>query len=183
MESIDVMLKEYEALRAEILVTMNARISVLSFGLATIGLIFTASVAASVSGSNPVPDNNPLPGVMLILAVPAITDFVLFIWLGEYQRMQRAGRFLVDLEHRINDKAKENLLTWETQLRNQRSHMKYPYNTTVMLLIAISLISLVMGLITFGPPQTWIWVVCIVGIVVHLVVYGYAVSRIRKLAS
>jgi len=51
MEKTDVMLKEYETLRQEILTAMGSRNSVLSFGLATIGAILTASLATQ-TGSN-----------------------------------------------------------------------------------------------------------------------------------
>ena len=176
MDPIEVMIKEYETLREEILATMHVRSSILSFGLATIGAIITASIAVSVSGSY-----SPLSNLMLILGVPAVSNFVLFMWLGEYQRMQRAGRFLVDLERRVNDKAEENLLTWETHLREQSRHLKYPYHTTVLLFMAISVISLVAGLITFGLFTAWIWILAAAGIILHLAVYRYVTSSIARM--
>lgn len=106
MKPIEILIKEYETLRQEILSTMNSRISILSFGLGTIGAIFTASIAIYVTSNNII-----LPSLTLSLAIPFICNFVLFMWLGEYQRMQRAGQFLVGLEKRINDEASKPLLT------------------------------------------------------------------------
>ena len=48
MDAIEIMLKEYETLRQEVLAAMSNRNSILSFGLATIGAIFTASIAADM---------------------------------------------------------------------------------------------------------------------------------------
>lgn len=176
MDSIEIMLKEYETLRQEILAAFNNRNSILSFGLAIIGAIFTASIA-TFTGST----SSLLSSLVLVLAVPTISIFVLLMWLGEYQRMQRAGKFLVDLERRINEEASKELLTWETHLRAQRRHMKYPYNTTVMLLTVISVISLIIGLVTLGLSTSLTWILAVAGVILHLAVYGYAVSSISKL--
>lgn len=176
MDSTEIILKEYETIRQEILTSMNNRVSILSFGLAIIGAIFTASIAVFTTSSYSL-----LSSLMLIFAVPAINSFVLFMWLGEYQRMQRAGRFLVDLEDRINKIASSTLLTWETNLREQRLHMKYPYDTTVMLLTVISLISVCLGLVTLPFSSTTKWIIGSVGGILHLVLYKYAVHNIARL--
>lgn len=176
MKPIEILIKEYETLRQEILSTMNSRISILSFGLGTIGAIFTASIAIYVTSNNII-----LPSLTLSLAIPFICNFVLFMWLGEYQRMQRAGQFLVGLEKRINDEASKPLLTWETTLRSQRQHMTYPYNTTVMLLLAISVISFVIGIINSQQTTGMIWGLAIAGVSIHVLVYVYASRRISKM--
>jgi hypothetical protein len=176
MNPVEILLKEYETLRQEVLNTMNNRVSILSFGLATIGAIFAASLAIYATSNNVV-----LPSLTLSLAVPFICNFVLFMWLGEYQRMQRAGKFLADLEKRINDEVSRQLLTWETLLRSQHQHMTYPYNTTVMLLLAISMISYCIGIINSQLTAGIILALAIVGIGIHFATYIYAVRRISKL--
>jgi len=175
-DAIEIMLKEYETLREEVLAAMSNRNSILSFGLAIIGAIFTASIATHTKTGYSI-----LASYLLILAVPAVTNCVLFIWLGEYQRSQRAGKFLVGLEKRINAKAQEELLTWETLLRKQLRHMKYPYDITVMLLTVISVISLIIGLVTLRLYPVYMWVLAIGGVILHVVIYGYVVSRMSKL--
>ncbi|MBN1813167.1 MAG: hypothetical protein JXA14_15130 [Anaerolineae bacterium] len=173
MDSVEIMLKEYETLREESLAAMSNRNSILSFGVAAMGAILTASIATYQAKGH-------LSGLMLVLMAPILSDFTLFMWLGEYERMQRAGRFLADLEFRINDKAQERLLTWETHLRERHRHMKYPYNVTVAMLVVISIISLVIGAISSGY-SVLIWVIAAAGVLVHLAIYWYAVSRISKL--
>lgn len=181
MNSIDVLLKEYDALRQEILATINSRISILSFGLGTIGLLLTVGMT-----TNALSNSSLVSGLILFLLVPAVTNFVLFMWLGEYQRMQRAGRFIAGLEARINRIAKEELstkdelLTWESNLRSARQHMKYPYNTTVMLLTLISLISLLIGEMVLNLSINWTSVLTIVGIIIHAVIYIRVVSSIKR---
>lgn len=176
MDSIEILLKEYETLRQESLDTINNRNTILSFGLATIGAIFAGSSIAYTTGTYSL-----VSSLVLILAIPAISSFVLFIWLGEYERMQRAGRFLVELEHKINEESSKELLTWETYLRKRHAHMKYPYHAVVMLLIGISGISLTIGLVAAGFSATLMWRVAIVGVVAHLGLYLFVTSRISRL--
>lgn len=176
MGPVEIMLKEYETLRQESLNAMNNRNTILSFGLATIGVIFAASVIAYTSGTRPLG-----PGLALILGIPAISDFILLMWLGEYERMQRTGRFLLKLEHKINKEASKELLTWETHLRERKLHMKYPYSATVMLLIGISGISLVLGLLVAGLCVTLTWLLVIAGGLVHFRLWLFVVSRISTL--
>ncbi|HEV2863338.1 MAG TPA: hypothetical protein VGX48_20150 [Pyrinomonadaceae bacterium] len=174
MDPIEIALKEYEAIRQEILTSMNNRVSILSFGVAAIGAIFTASIAVFTS-------DRVLSGLMLTVAVPAIDSFILFMWLGEYQRMQRAGKFLVVLEGKINEMASATLLTWETTLRARRSHMNYPYNITALLLVVISIISIYLGLVTLPLSLLLKWTIGIAGLVLNLLLYVYAARSIAKL--
>lgn len=176
MTNIEIILKEHEAIRQEILVAMSNRISILSFGLATIGAVFTASIAVSATGTYSL-----LASLMLILAVPGINSFVLFMWMGEYQRMMRAGTFLFDLEAKVNKMAEADVLTWERHLRSQRLHMKYPYNTTVMLLTVIGIISMGLGLVTLQTSGLTKMSIGILGLVLHLAIYGYADRSLSKL--
>ena len=174
MNAVEILIKEYETLRAEILASMSNRISILSFGLATIGAIFTAGIIAYISS-----DNTILPSMVLSLAIPLTSNFVLFMWLGEYQRMQRAGQFLVGLEKRINNEASKQLLSWETSHR----HMKYPYNMTVMLLLAISAISYVIGVVNLPITGLLIWILAMIGTGIHVAIYIYTVLKISKLLN
>lgn len=174
MDNAEIMIKEYETLRQEILATIDSRNSILNYGLASIAAIFTASVFTQNSASI-------LSNLILILAVPSLSCFIIYIWLGEYQRMQRAGKFLVGLEQRINQEKAAELLTWETELRKGRKHMKYPYNTTVLLLLVISFVSYSIGMISSGLAYWLSGVLILVGGLAHLVVYLNAVQRIARL--
>jgi hypothetical protein len=176
MDPVDVLLEEYQTIRQEILASMNNRVSVLSFGLATIGAIFTASIAVSTASNY-----SQLSNLMLISTVPVVTGFILFMWLGEYQRMMRAGKFLHDLEDRINNASgHESLLTWEHYLKS-RGHMRYPYNTTVMLLILISLVSASLGLAMLSANLLTKAIIGGAETALHLATYSFAVRSINRL--
>ena len=73
----------------------------------------------------------------------------------------------------------ERLLTWETHLREQHRHMKYPYNLTVAMLVVVSIISQMIGAIS-SQSSVLVWVIAAGGVLVHLAIYWCAVSRISK---
>ncbi len=175
MDSIAILLEEYQTLRQEVMAAMGSRNSILSFGLAIIGAIFTASIATQTSTTTSL-----LASLILVLIVPLISVSILFMWLGEYHRMQRAGKFLADLEEKVNEAASKELLTWESHLRDERHHMTYPYNTTVLLLALISLASLIIGLFTMQLSTGWTWALSILGVGLHGWVYFYVVSLMLK---
>lgn len=175
MEPVEIMLKQYEMIRQEVLASMSNRTSILSFGLATIGAIFTASIATYTKSRYSL-----LSSLMLIFAVPAINSFILFMWLGEYKRMQRAGRFLFELEEKVNKEVGREVLSWEIHLRSQRLHMNYPYYVTVALLVVISVISLSLGLITLPLLTNAKWIIGVAGSLLYLVIFILTVLTIRR---
>ena len=138
MHLIQVMLKEYETLRQESLTAIQNRNSVLAFGLASISAVFTASIATKGTAGD------ELVAVMLMGLVPAVSLFVLVVWLGEHKRTRRAGTFLVGLESRINDEAGRELLSWETGGLKGK-HVEYPYYAVPILLIAIGAVAFIVG--------------------------------------
>lgn len=173
MDPVEIMLEEYKTLRQESLNAMNNRNTILSFGLATIGAVFAGSIVAYTDSAYPL-----ISSLALILVIPAISSFILLMWLGEYERMQRAGKFLVELEGKINKEASKKLLTWETQLRYKKSHMKYPYYATVVLLIVISSVSLVLGVGVTDFSTAWMFLVANVGVLIHSGLCLFVVLRI-----
>jgi hypothetical protein len=176
MDPVEIMVKEYETLREESLAAIRARNSILSFGQAAMGAVLAASIAAyAASGTS------ALSGLMLVLVVPAIANFALSMWLGEYERMQRAGKFLEDLEGKINDRMQEKLLTWETRLREQQSHMRYPYSSAIVLLEIASFMSMTIGLAILELHLALKWVLVVGGLIAHVIVWRYVTSRIAKL--
>lgn len=176
MDSVEIMLKEYETLRQESLNAMNNRNIILSFGLATIGAIFTGSIVAYTTGIYSI-----IPSLALILLIPTINSFVLFMWLGEYERMHRAGKFLVELEHKINKENKKEVLTWETYLRKSQLHMKYPYESTVLLLIVISGVSVFFGLVKADFSATLMWSIAIAWILTHFGMCSIVTTHLSRL--
>ncbi len=176
MNTVEVMLKEYETLRQESLNTMSNRNTILSFGLASIGAIFTGSILAYTRGAYPL-----MSSLALIVLIPFVSSFILVIWLGEYERIQRVGRFLVEVEHKVNAQFSGKLLSWETYLREHRAHMRYPYNATVALLVGISGILFAIGLATANFCTTLIYTISILGVLFHLGLYLFVTFRISRL--
>ena len=169
----EILLKEYEALRAEILLAMTSRNTILSYALAVVGVLYSGVAAMAVAKVD-----SFLPGITLIMVVPSVCLFSLFIWLGEYQRMHRAGGHIIQLENRIRDDKGNKILTWESNLREQKKHMRYPYDTTILMLVLISLFSMIIGYYLMVNREIWM---LIVGIVPLVVVYVYSISRMTEL--
>jgi hypothetical protein len=183
MDNTEIILEEYKTLRQESLNTMSNRISILSFGLASISLIVSASVVKYE------PEGTLLhalvPGLALSVAVPAVAIFTLYIWLGEYQRMQRAGGFIAaEIEHAIE---KGTLLKWETHLIKECLHMLYPYSFTIALLLVVSGLLCMFGLaILFiaAPPSVPRYVVGVVALVAlgfHVTLYLRNTKKLKDL--
>lgn len=170
MDPVDIMLEEYRTLRQESLDAMKNRNTILSFGLAVIGAVFTGSIVAHRNDAY-----SPASDFSLILMIPAISILVLLMWLGEYERSQRAGEFLATLERRINEEtSRGGLLSWETTLR----HMTYPYYATVLLLIILSCISLATGVALARFSTTWMRVAIHVAVMLSGV-GSYVIVHIR----
>ncbi|MGD2247152.1 MAG: hypothetical protein PVF58_02015 [Candidatus Methanofastidiosia archaeon] len=176
MDSVEIMLEEYKTLRQESLNAMNNRNTILSFGVAAIGAVFTGSIIAY--GTN---NCSHILSYAFILVIPAISIFILFMWFGEYERMQRVGKFLARIEKRINCEESKELLTWETNLRESKLHMKSPYYATIALLITISYISLGAGLYAVDIAVALKWLGAIIGALFHFILYFIVRSRILKL--
>jgi hypothetical protein len=111
----DVLLEEYRALRAEILLTLERRVTILSYGLTAIGVLTAAGIAA-LSGSRP---SEPAATTVFLLAIPATATFVLEIWFAETHRGRRASHFLQGIEVAVNAELPggKRGLTWEHEIR------------------------------------------------------------------
>lgn len=146
---MDVLLKEYESLRGESLDSMGHQNQVVAFGL--------GAVAAVAGGALALSRTDAFLVAVFDLALPAISVLVLFVWLGEVNRMMRAGAYLVELEARINVACGDELLRWEQELR-QGNQMIYPYLAVITLFLGIAFAAPVAP-IMLSPPETraWFW--------------------------
>lgn len=137
----EVLLEEYRTLRQESLDTMGDRLTVVNFTFAALSVVIGAMIASeSVS---PV-----LLALFGIVVVPQGAKAGLFIWLGEYQRSQRAGRHIQRLEERINDLVGANRgegLTWESGLVSRSIHMSTPYIATVIFTVGMGWAGALLG--------------------------------------
>lgn len=127
---LDLKLEEYRALRAEVTTSITTQQSILSFGTATVALVFGPGLGLW--------DKATELSVSLIFSglVPLLSALVLVIWWGEVLRMVRAGEWLAHVEEEIGKVGEtrigwaENPLGWECYLREpgqtERFHRLLP---------------------------------------------------------
>lgn len=175
MDKTEALLKEYETLRQESLDSMNNRSQVVSFGLGSVGLL-----AAGVFASDRALQAAGLLVLVFSAAVPIISILVLYVWLGEVERMIRAGRFMVDLEGRINTELDPTTptLTWEGWLRSAGTQMHYPYIVVIALFLSIAVGSPLVGLVAGGLALQDYWFAVILPWAIVLVVTFHIKSRV-----
>jgi len=125
---LEALLAEYGCLREESLRGIDNRITIMNFTFGALSIVLASLLANRVPRS--------LAGIVGLLFVPQVAKAALLIWLGEYNRSQRAGRQIVAIESRVNELLGATLISWETALAKRASgHMKYPYWATVALVI------------------------------------------------
>lgn len=154
MEKEEIILQEYNALRTEIQESFNSLKKILAIGVGIIGALFTGGII-NQTNSTQMSAFGPLSLIaFLILIIPLISLITYAMWLGEYQRIQRAGNYLVGLELKINAVVdaktavgEESIPTlyWENYLKNNDLHMRYPYSAIIVLMIIISILSHTIG--------------------------------------
>lgn len=125
---VQAMLAEYNSLRTESLGSINNRVTIANFTFGAVAII----LAALVNQRNP----DIITGIVAVAFVPQIAKTGLMIWLGEYNRSQRAGKWISDLEKKISKTVgQEHAMVWESALIGNSIHMSYPYASVVLLLL------------------------------------------------
>lgn len=146
MDWLSAAIEEYKTLREECLMRLKNQQSILTFGTAIIGLIISAAINSW--------EKYPLPEIIFLFLVPTVIYLIIMIWLGEVARMFRAGRFLCNVEDKINKQLQgtEKALTWENWLRTQHNGDKTPHYigriqsiSIFLLFIVISFTSTIIG--------------------------------------
>jgi len=102
MEPIEILFKEYDTLRAEILAAINNMYQVIGFGvaLATALLSWSASKGLHV-------------GFWIMLVVLPL--IIWLFWLALHVQISRATERIREIESHVNAIAGEELLRWETR--------------------------------------------------------------------
>jgi hypothetical protein len=115
MQLEDMIIEEYKALRAEILLCLERRITIISYGLAAVGVLVGAGIAAVYY------DKIVLAALVFLGVLPVTAVYVLDIWLAETRRARRASRYNWYLEKKlaaIMSATPSHLpLEWEARLR------------------------------------------------------------------
>ncbi len=139
---LDVLLEEYRTLRQESLDAMGHRLTVVNFTFAALSVMLAAMLASESLSPE-------LLAIFGIVVVPQGAKAGLFIWLGEYQRSQHAGRHIQQLEQRINALVEANEgegLSWEAALVARSTHMSRPYVATIVFTVGSGWAGVLLGL-------------------------------------
>lgn len=136
--AVTAMLAEYNSLRQESLSSIGNRVTIANFSFGAVSLILAALISQGTASL--------LTGVLALALVPQIAKVGLMIWLGEYNRSQRAGKWISELERRINAAVGvDHAVSWESALLGNSIHMSYPYLSVVMLLVGVGWASIAYG--------------------------------------
>ena len=160
------------------------RIQILTFGLGTIGAVFSFSIASYQSGG--AENSNYLAIFVLILVIPLITNFLLILLIGEYESINELGRFITEIENKINQRAPQDLqgelhLGWENYIRTNRVYKKYPYTYSLTLLLVISFTSGVLGLTLSNFYTNFKLLIGVIEFIYHFVMWKILVNRASKM--
>jgi len=190
-QKVDIIIKDYEILKNYSTTTQpGIRYNLISIALATIGIVISGTtVAISSRGDIGVFYRiiAPIVATLWIAFIPAFSMTMLSVWIGEEQRMMRAGKYLKLLEEAINKELGENILYWETFKR--RYSIQYPEVFIIALFLGLSLGASLAGLfliyLIFKSYFDIISGIAIFDIVVHSLIarhiYKYAKGNILAL--
>lgn len=161
---VDLAVTEYQALRDEILTTMETQQGTLRFG--------TAALSILAVGTFNVWEDKLVTALAFLFAVPFVSKLVLTIWMGEVTRMMRAGYHLSRLEVRFQElypDMPKPVMRWETGLRDPSSeitrwkrHYEWNYLAIVLMFWLIAVASMALGVyqgISGGlqVADGWVW--------------------------
>ncbi|HEX2044835.1 MAG TPA: peptidoglycan-binding domain-containing protein [Gaiellaceae bacterium] len=165
-----ILLEEYKTLRSEVTTSMQSQQSTLTFGSATLGILFAAASQAS---------NTAFRDMLLLVFVPFLSYLVLTIWLAEVLRMMRAGMFLMRIEKRLDEQHGIGALTWESTVFHGRFgrgpgallHDPDRFRTLAitLLFLAVAGVAIVMGW-DAAPGFSWQRIVAVAGAATCLLV-------------
>ncbi len=136
--AVQAMLMEYNSLRQESLAAISNRVTIANFTFGAVAII----LAALMTQAKP----SALTAVVALVFVPQVSKVGLMIWLGEYNRSQRAGKWAAELEVRVSATiGRDRVMAWESALLSNSIHMTYPYLSVVLLLLGVGWASSTIG--------------------------------------
>jgi hypothetical protein len=173
---IEVMLKDYEVLKNYSTISSpGIRYNIISFALATIGIIISGVLFALSSG-NSTHLLYTLAVNLMALLVPVFCLCIVLIWLGEEYRMMRVGKYCLQLEKEINKKLNEDVLKWE--IFKRQGSVRYPEFFVIALFIGISLAFSIGGIYIikicpadFGKFAGKFMLLSKTAVILHVIVY------------
>jgi hypothetical protein len=132
------LLEEYSSLRKESVSAIGYRIQIVTFTFAALAVIVAGLLTRNV------PDL--LAGIISLFVVPQIAKASLLMWLGEYHRSIRAGRYLREIEAKVNSLTEPATLAWESELALKKRHMSYPYVATAFVILGTGHLASALGI-------------------------------------
>jgi len=178
-QKFEIMMKDYEILKTYSTSTSpGIRYNLISIALATIGIVISGTTIAVANGK--LSDLVVLLVVKIISIlwvafVPAFCITILYVWLGEEQRMMRIGEYCKELEEKINMEFGEEILNWETFKR--KKSIKYPEILIIALFLGLSLGFSLAGLYLITVPFI---MASIISLVVHIVIALYTYIFVKR---
>lgn len=147
-------MEEYKALRNEIILCLERRVTLLSYGLTAVGVLTAAGVAALTGPNN----NEGAASVVFLIGVPLSAIFVLEIWFAETRRLRRASYYIYGLERSVNSLLPNGArgLRWEQGIRpnpadgrlRSSGHFADHYKTISMFFVSVAAIASIFGVHT-----------------------------------
>lgn len=178
-QKIEIMMKDYEILKTYSTSTSpGIRYNLISIALATIGIVISGTMIAAANEklSNLVVK---IISMLWIAFVPAFCITILYVWLGEEQRMMRIGEYCKELEEKINKEFKEEILNWETFKR--KKSIQYPEKLIIALFLGLSFGSFLAGLYLVKVNFIMAF---IIDLIVHIVIaWGTYIFVKRKIIA
>jgi len=166
-QKIEIMMKDYEILKTYSTSTSpGIRYNLISIALATIGIVISGTMIAV--GNGKLSDLDLVVKIVSILWVAFVPLFcitILYVWLGEEQRMMRMGEYCKELEEKINKEFGEEILNWETFKR--KKSIQYPEKLIIALFLGLSLGSSLAGLYLIKVNFI---MALIIDLIVHIVI-------------
>ena len=139
MENSDIILKEYDAVKTEIADSIKTRNQILSFGQAIAALLINSIVTIINKDGY-----KPLGQFLLLVILPSLSISILLMWLGELERMIRAGNYILLIEKKINEELGKDVLMWESSRRSNEFKISYAYKSVLAVFIAFALLPLIL---------------------------------------
>jgi hypothetical protein len=140
---LETSLEEYRSLREEALGSLQSHLATLRYGLAGIVVLLGFALRYASKGY--------LGWLLALVIDPVVVIFIAIMWMGEYERMARAGYFLARLESRINKHLRKRALEWEHWLRergpdfSRQAGSRHRYTFIFLIFIVMECVTLAIG--------------------------------------
>ena len=174
-QKIEIIMKDYEILKTYSTSTSpGIRYNLISIALATIGIIFSGTMIAVTNGK--FSDLfAKIVSILWVVFVPAFCIAILYVWLGEEQRMMKMGEYCKEIEEKINKEFGEGILNWETFKR--KKSIRYPEKLIIALFLGLSFGSSLAGLYLINVHFI---MTSIINLVVHPVIAWGTYMFVRR---